>query len=297
MKSGIVSLIGQPNVGKSTLLNGFVGHKVSIVSSKPQTTRRRVLGVAQTEDYQIAFVDTPGLHEPHNRLGRAMVEQARTALADIDAILVVADVSRKPDEFEKHIAKMVSDSVAATGAKVVLALNKMDLLKPEFVVSNVDLFTSLYKTNQYMLVQANQQRNLDKLFEMILEVLPEGEAMFPDDEYTDQTTRFMVSELIREQVLLRTREEVPHATAVMIESWNEREDGLVEIAATIVVEKPGQRAILIGKGGAAIKAIGQESRKHIEALLEAHVFVDLSVKVREDWRQSARMLRELEYSE
>jgi GTP-binding protein Era len=296
LKAGFVSLIGQPNVGKSTLLNALVGQKVSIVSSKPQTTRKRVLGIAQTDRYQIAFVDTPGIHEPHNRLGRAMVEQARTALADIDAILIVADVSRRPDDMEKHIAELVRP-VGESGIPLVLCLNKMDLLKPEFVVDNVEAFCSLYGTERYMLTTADKGQNLEQLIELLLSVLPEGDEIFPDDEFTDQSTRFMVSELIREKVLLKTRQEVPHATAVSIDSWEEQEDGPLEIGATIYVEKASQRAIVIGKGGQFIKQIGTEARAEIEALLNAHVFLELHVKVSENWRQSPRALRELEYTE
>lgn len=296
MKAGIVSLIGQPNVGKSTLVNALVGHKVSIVSSKPQTTRRRVLGIAQTKDYQIAFVDTPGIHEPHTKLGRAMVEQARTALADIDAILVVADVARPPDELEKSIASLVTQSAASLKIPVLLALNKMDLLKPEFVTENVEAFCELYQTDKFMMTMASKGQNLDKLVEMILGVLPDEEnALFPDDEYTDQSTRFIVAELIREKVLLKTRQEVPHATAVQIEGWEDREDGITEIFATIIVEKASQRGILIGKQGGFIKEMGIEARKEIEELLGKRVHLDLTVKVRGEWRMNPRMLRELEY--
>lgn len=284
-------------MGKSTLLNALVGHKVSIVSSKPQTTRRRVLGIAQSDDYQIAFVDTPGIHEPHTRLGRAMVEQARTALSDVDAFLVVVDVSRPPSEFEKHIASLVNDASGVHGVPIILCLNKMDLLKPEFVSENVEKFEKLYKTERSMLTTATAHLNLGKLLELVLEVLPEGPAMFPDDEFTDQSTRFMVAELIREKVLLKTRQEVPHATAVAIESWTDRPDGITEISATVIVEKTGQRAILLGKRGATIKAIGTEARLEAEQLLDRRVFLDLNVKVRDDWRMSPRMLRELEYTE
>lgn len=295
-KSGLVALIGQPNVGKSTLLNALVGQKVSIVSSKPQTTRRRALGFCQSEKYQIVFVDTPGIHEPHTRLGRAMVEQARGAMADVDAMLVVVDGARKPDDMERQIAELVRP-LAQKGIPVILCMNKMDILKAEFVIENVELFTALYGTERYMLTSASKGQNLDKLVELILEVLPEGEAMFPDDEYTDQTTRFMVSELIREKVLLKTRQEVPHATAVHIEGWEEEEDGILTIEAQIVVEKASQRSILIGKGGQFIKQVGIESRAEIEELLDRRVRLELFVKVREGWRQNMRILRELEYTE
>ena len=254
-KSGLVSLVGKPNVGKSTLLNALVGQKVSIVSNKPQTTRRRVLGIAQTDDYQIAFVDTPGIHEPHTRLGRAMVEQARTALADIDLVLYVADVSKRPDDIDRQIAELVRDAKAP----VLLALNKMDLLKAEFVVEHVEAYQTLFGTENSMLTTATREQNLGKLREMILAALPEGEA-----------------------------------TAVHVESWEEDEDGTLHIGAEVAVEKAGQRAILIGKGGQFIKDVGTKARAEIEALLDRHVFLELHVKVREGWRQNPRMLKDLE---
>lgn len=290
MKAGLVSVVGKPNVGKSTLLNAFVGHKVSIVSNKPQTTRKRVLGIAQDEGYQIAFIDTPGIHEPHTKLGRAMVEQARTALVDIDLILYVADVSKRPDDIDKQIAELAKDAKAP----VILALNKMDKLKAEFVNEHVDAYCNLFVGAKWMLTTATRELNLEKLRDMILEALPEGEPLYPDDEYTDQSTRYLVSELIREKVLIKSRQEVPHATAVQVENWEEREDGTLEISALIVVEKDSQRAILIGKKGQFVKEIGIQARAEIEALLNRHIYLDLHVRVKEDWRQSPRLLRELD---
>ncbi len=311
-KSGLVAIVGQPNVGKSTLINAFVGQKVSIVSPKPQTTRRRVIGVAQTDAYQIAFVDTPGIHEPHTRLGRGMVEQARGSLADLDAILVVVDVSRLPNEIDKQIAKLVRSAAGlpdfrptiaeeaeppAPKIPIVLCLNKMDMLKPEFVIENSEAFAKLFGTQKWMLTSAHTKRNLDKLIELIVADLPEGEGLFPDDEFTDQSTRFIVAELIREKVLLASRQEIPHSTAVQVESWEEDENGKLQIGVAVIVEKASQRAIVIGKGGQFIKKIGTEARAEIEALLERQIYLDLHVIVREDWRQNPKMLRELEYTE
>lgn len=321
-KSGLVTLVGKPNVGKSTLLNAIVGHKVSIVSSRPQTTRRRVIGIAQGENYQIGFIDTPGLHEPHNRLQRAMVEQSRGSLADVDLVVVVVDVSKKPDDIEIALAKLLGDP--AKGPARLLCLNKMDLLPAELVVERVEGYCKLFGVEEYMFTDAARQRNLDKLVEMVLAYLPEGEPIFPEDEFTDQSTRFLVSEIIREKVLAATRQEVPHATAVRIDSWEEPEQrdagtkrqgdsstsplggevgersepsegGTLRIAATILVERPGQRAILLGKQGSMIKKLGSEARKEIEELLERHVFLALHVSVKEDWRSSLSMLKDLEY--
>ncbi|MBS1717944.1 MAG: GTPase Era [Armatimonadetes bacterium] len=291
-KFGTVALIGKPNVGKSTLLNSMVGEKVSIVSNKPQTTRRRVLGILNREDCQIAFVDTPGIHTPHTKLSQSMLGQARAALDNPDLILVVVDGSKHPGEADKDIAKMVKESRGSH--PVLVAMNKMDLLKAENVNDFVELYTELYQADDYMLTTAIRGVNTDKLLNMILDRLPEGEKMLPEDEFTDQSTRFMSAELVREKILIATREEIPHATAVMIDDWTEEED-LVRIHATIFVEKASQRGILLGKGGAFIKKIGTEARKEIEALLGAHIFLELHVKVQEGWRMNPRILHELEY--
>ena len=291
-KSGYVALIGKPNVGKSTLLNRFVGQKVSIVSNKPQTTRRRVLGIASTSTYQIAFIDTPGIHEPHSRLGKSMVDQARGALGDVDLILFVADISKMPNEEDKEIAKLLK----AASIPILLCLNKMDLLRADQVMDHVNAYTNLVGTEDYMLTSAAKDQNLDKVLEMILGRLQEGEAMFGEDEFTDQSSRFLSAEIVREKILLATRQEIPHATAVLVENWEEDGD-LVRISATIYVEKTSQRAILIGKHGEFLKRIGTQARLEIEQLLDKRVYLELYVKVRQDWRMDPRVLRELEYSE
>ncbi len=313
VRTGFVALIGKPNVGKSTLLNALVGQKVSIVSSKPQTTRRKVIGFAQDEGYQVAFVDTPGVHEPHDRLGRAMVQQARGALADVDVAVAVVDVSRKPDAADEALARLVIGATERRGHRVV-CLNKMDLLPPEHVAARVEAFTKLFQTEDYMFTDAAKRRNLDKLLDMILQKLPVGEPIAPEDEFTDQSARFLVAELIREKAILLTRQEVPHSTAVRVDLWEDQltdspahalgdlpahrlKDRPLHIAATILVERQGQRAILVGKRGEMIKRIGTEARADIEGLLGRHVFLELHVSVREGWRTSADMLRDLEYVE
>lgn len=295
-KTGAVSLIGKPNVGKSTLLNRMVGQKVSIVSNKPQTTRRRIVGIAQGEDYQVAFIDTPGIHEPHTRLGRAMVESARSSLRDIDLIVFVADGSGRPGDLDKRIA----DLIAPKGKPILpilICLNKMDLLKADQVTANVEAYTKLLGTEEYMLTTATAGHNVDKLLSMIVEKLPEGEPLYPEDEYTDQSVRFMASEIIREKILRETRQEVPHSTAVHVDSWEEEPGGRVVISATIYVEKASQRGILIGKQGQFLKKIGSEARKEIEELIGASVHLELFVKVSEDWRMNMRALQELEYTD
>lgn len=293
-RSGYVVLLGKPNVGKSTLVNALVGHKVSIVSNKPQTTRRRVMGIAQGADYQIAFVDTPGIHEPHTRLGRALVDQARAAMSDMDLILFVADGSKSPDDLDKSIAKLIS-SMGNRRPPVLVCLNKMDKMSPDQVVPNVEAYCKLVNTEAYMLTTATRGDNLLKLQAMILEQLPEGEAIFPEDEFTDQSSRFLAAELIREHVLTHTRQEVPHATAVRVDDWVEEDDGVLHISATVLVEKQGQKAILIGKQGQFIKELGTQARLAIQEMLERPVFLELHVSVRENWRMDMAMIQELEY--
>ena len=289
---GLVALIGKPNVGKSTLVNALVGQKVSIVSAKPQTTRRRVLGIVQGEDFQVGLVDTPGIHEPHTRLAKAMVDSARQSLGDVDLVLAVCDASHKPDDLDKQIAGLLEKAVADVPR--VLCLNKMDRLKPEFVVDHVEAYTKLFGTQDYMFTIATSGENLQKLLDIVVSKLSEGDARFGKDEFTDQSARFLAAELIRERVLLQTREEVPHATAVRIENWDDDEE-LVRIGASIIVEKPGQRAILIGKGGQFLKKIGTEARQEIEEFLGKKVFLDLHVIARENWRMNPRVLQEMEY--
>ncbi len=290
-KFGHVAVIGKPNAGKSTLINLITGHKVSIVSSKPQTTRRRVMGIVTKPDYQIAFIDTPGIHEPHNRLQRSMVEQARGALDGIDVILVVVDSASRPDEIEQSIAKLVRTN---KDVPVVLCLNKMDHLKAEHVVRNVEDYCALFGTEEYMLTIATRGENVEKLLDILLSHLPERAPFYPEDEFTDQSARFLAAEYVREKILLKTRQEIPHATAVVVDTWDE-EPGLTRIAATIIVDKTSQRPIMLGKQGAFIKQIGTESRIDLEEMLGQKVFLELHVKVQEGWRQNPRILHELEY--
>lgn len=293
-RSGVVSLIGKPNVGKSTLLNAMVGQKVSIVSDKPQTTRRRALGIAQGEDYQIAFIDTPGFHDPHTRLGKSMVDQAKSALSDIDLIVYVADASSPPGDGDRSIAKLLEPAFGKI--PILLCLNKMDRLKPEYVQHYVDLYSDLIHPFDYMMTTATKGLNVEKLLSMIAEKLPEQEALYDAEEFTDQSSRFIAAELVREKILHATRQEVPYATAVSITAWQNDAEA-TRIEAEIYVERSSQRAILIGKGGAFLKKIGTAARLEIEELLESRVFLQLHVKVVEDWRMNPRVLKELEYSD
>lgn len=300
-RCGTVALIGKPNVGKSTLVNLLVGQKVSIVSDKRQTTRNRVLGIATSDDYQIVLMDTPGIHHPHTRLGKTMNDAAKSTIAEVDLIVFVAEANRPPQKEDQEIAALLKSSWKFPLQKdhpgfngVILCLNKMDLLKAEHVVENVEAYCGLLGTEQYMLTCLTKGQNVDKLTEMILRYLPEGEPLFPADEFTDQPLRRLAAELVREKALAKTRQEIPHAIATLVDVWEDEPDTeLTRIVMSIVVEKDGQKAILIGKGGQMLKQIGAEARAEIEALLERRVYLQLIVKVREEWRQNPRMLHEL----
>ncbi len=297
---GMVALVGKPNVGKSTLLNHMVGQKVAITSNKKQTTRRRLLGIVTRPEFQVAFVDTPGIHEPHTRLGKAMVESARGSLADLDLVVYVVNASQKPDEDERRIARTIRESgYGGSSGKLILCMNKMDLLKAEFVVQHVEAYRDLLGVGDedYMLTTATKGDNVEKLLSMLVARLPEGPPAWDEDALTDQSSRFMAAEFVREKVMQRTKQEVPYATGVLVDDWIEEPGGRVKINATIVVERVGQRAILIGKKGAMLKTIGTEARLDIERLLERPVYLELFVKVREDWRQNPTALREMEYME
>lgn len=299
-KCGAIAVIGKPNVGKSTLVNLLVGHKVSIVSNKRQTTRSRVMGILSEPEYQMILVDTPGIHEPVTQLGKQMNSAARAALDEVDLVLFVADVHKRPQKEDIEIAKIVRQSFRFPLAEehpgksgIVLCLNKMDMLKAEFVKENVEAYCELLGTEDYMLTCLTKRQNVDRLLELLVGYLPEGEARFPEDEFTTQPMRFLAGELIREKALRLTKEEVPHAIATHVELWDD-EPQKTRITASIVVEKQGQKAIMIGKGGQMLKTIGTEARKEIEEIIGRPVYLELIVKVREGWRQNPRMLHDLE---
>ena len=296
-KAGYVALIGKPNVGKSTLLNRIVGQKVSIVSNKPQTTRKRVMGISTTNEYQIAFIDTPGIHDAHTRLGKTMVDQARGALDSIALAIYVADGAHHPGEMDRQIASMIKSVRGDTPFPLMLCMNKMDLLKAEDVQRNLDAYLEMLGLagDEYMMTTATDGTNVDLLVSKIVESLPERSPLYDEDEYTDQSSRFMAGEFVREKILKATRQEIPHSTAVIVEGWEES-DKLVNISATIYVEKASQRGIIIGKQGQFLKQIGIDSRADIEQLIGKKVFLELHVKVSEDWRMNPRILQELDYS-
>lgn len=320
-KCGAVAVLGKPNVGKSTLTNLLVGQKISIVSDKKQTTRKQIRGIVTTDEYQIVLIDTPGLHEPHTTLQKVMNEDAQASLADVDLVLVVVDAHQKPDKEDEALASLLkkawkypwaeedaeahrlklSPSDPSEEAKavrpfngVLLCLNKMDLLKAEDVVDRVEDYCKLFGTDAYMLTCLTKRQNYEKLLALITDHLQEGEALFPEDMVTDSPMRFMAAELIREKALALTRQEVPHSIGCVVDHWEET-NGKTTIIASLICEKDGQKAILIGKKGAMAKEIGTLARAEIEDLLEAQVFLELHVKVRPEWRQNPRMLHELDY--
>lgn len=290
-RSGFVAVIGQPNVGKSTLVNTLVGHKVSIISPKPQTTRSRVMGILTSEEFQIIFVDTPGLHRPRHPLGKAMVAAARAAIPDADVILFVVDSSKPPNDEDHFIAQLLRSDARAP---VILVLNKMDRLIPDRVEEHTKAYWALIpEHHDWMMTIATEGVNLDKLMESVTELLPTGPRYYPGDQVTDQTEREIAAELIREQVLRLTHAEVPHAAAVTVDEYIERPSGATYISARILVEKDSQKGIVIGKKGTMLRRIGEAARRQIERMTGGQVYIELLVKTRRDWRRDEHELRKL----
>ncbi len=290
-KSGFVAVIGRPNVGKSTLMNRFVGEKVAIVSSKPQTTRSRILGILTREAFQIIFVDTPGIHRPFHALGEIMVNTATSVIPDADVVLFMVDIAVMPTEEDRVIADVLEKRA---NAPIILVLNKMDLLPPEKVEAHTEAYWDLAPFHdEWMMTTATEGANLGALLERIVAALPEGPRYYPREYITDQTEREIVAELIREQVLRHTYHEVPHSVAVVIEEFAERDKGVTYIAANVFVERESQKGIIIGRGGGMIRRIGSDAREAVERLVGGKVYLDLWVKVREGWREDGRELRRL----
>ncbi|MCL5024662.1 MAG: GTPase Era [Nitrospirae bacterium] len=289
-RSGYVAIIGRPNVGKSTLLNTVLGEKVSIVTPRPQTTRKRITGIRTTATSQIVFIDTPGIHAPHHTLGEFMVKEAKEALKDVDLVLLMVE-PRKPGSEEKRIINLLKGE--GKGAPVLLLINKIDLVKKAELLPLMDTYQRLYPFEAILPLSAPNADDAGLLLSEVEKRLPFGPKYYPDETLTDQYERFLVSEMIREKVMIATEEEVPHSVAVEIVRWHEREDGMLLLDVNIYVEREGQKGIIIGKGGGRLKEIGSAARSDIEAFLERKVFLKLWVKVREGWRSDARILREL----
>jgi len=293
-RSGFVAVIGRPNVGKSTLINRWLGQKIAIVSPKPQTTRNRLRGILTRPDAQIIFVDTPGIHEPKHKLGEFMVETAVRTIPDADVILWMVDVSVKPTAEDQQIAELLAEK--ATGLPVIVALNKMDLLRPQDVVSHTEAYLALVEETDWVMISATRGDNCDELLQKVIVRLPLGPRLYPADQITDQQERFIAAELVREQVLRYTHQEVPHAVAVVVQEFKRRSEDMTYISAYIYVERESQKKILLGAGGRLIKRIGMAARQEIERLVGTRVYLDLWVKVRPKWRKKEKELRRLGYA-
>ena len=290
-RSGYVSLIGKPNVGKSTLLNLFLGQKISIVTEKPQTTRNRILGIKTLEDAQIIFIDTPGIHRPKHMLGQTMVKTATNTLNEIDLIVFVteAQLPAKPD-------RDIIDLLRDVNKPVILAINKIDKAKKSELLTVIDEYGKLFSFKEIVPISALKQDGTDELLESIMKYLAEGPKFYPDEQITDQIERFMAAEIIREKIMQKTSEEIPHSVAVEIVDWKKRKDGLVSVSANIFVEREGQKGIIIGNKGNMLKLIGSLSRVDIERLLGTKVFLQIWVKVKKGWRDDKKALNEMGYS-
>jgi GTP-binding protein Era len=290
-RSGFVAVVGRPNVGKSTLVNAYVGQKVAIVSKKPQTTRNRIRGILTRPDVQIVFVDTPGIHQPLHKLGEYMVKTAQHAVPDADVVLFIVDVSVPPTEEDRIVAGFL----AKCPSPVLLVLNKMDRLPAGKVEPHTEQYLALGPFDEWMMTCATRGDNLDKLLNMVIARLPLGPRYYPEGQVTDLTERFIAAELVREQVLRLLHQEVPHAVAVVVEEFKERRPGLTYIAATVYVEKESQKGIVIGAKGTMLKQIGKAAREEIERMLDTKVFLELWVKVRRKWRRDDTALRHVGY--
>jgi len=287
--SGFVTIIGRPNVGKSSLMNRMIGEKIAIVSSRPQTTRSRIMGVLSQEDYQIVFLDTPGIHDPRTRLGEYMMHSVRDAMDGMDAVLVIFDVTHLTDNDLSIASDMKGKKVP-----VILALNKIDLASPEEILAATAKAADA-GFDEIIPVSAKTGSGVDELIQCIRKQLPEGPRYFPDDMITDQPERILCAEIIREKALRHLRDEVPHGIGVEIMKIEQLSDRLTEINATVYCERSAHKGIIIGKNGAMLQTIGTEARGDIEKLLDTHVNLKLWVKVRPDWRNNVSDLKNLGY--
>jgi GTP-binding protein Era len=291
-KSGFIALIGRPNVGKSTLLNALVGEKVAIVSAKPQTTRSRITGIKTIDAAQLIFVDTPGLARPRSVLNRHMMQAVREAYQHVDLILLVTDAAAPEqianDEFILQQLKEVKTSI-------FVVINKIDLIDHRHILPVIEAYEQRFPFVEYVPISALKGVNLDELTQAVVKYLPEGPRYFPTDQITDQAEKFLIAELIREQIFAQTEQEVPYQTAVLVEQLEDTESGMLRVEATIFVERDSQKGIIIGKQGNRLKQIGQAARREIEHRLNAHVYLALWVKVRKDWSENEQLIRDMGY--
>lgn len=295
-KTGYVAILGLPNSGKSTLLNALLGQKLSIITSKPQTTRKRILGILSEENYQIIFLDTPGIFSPSYLLQEKMMEDVKASLDDADVIILITDVKEDPLAENLFAQEFVKENILKVREPKLLVLNKVDLIKQDKVNDLIRHFETQKLFEEIIPISAMLNFNIQRVKEEIIRFLPEGPKLFPDDQITDANERFFVSEIIREKIFELYRDEVPYSCEVLIAEFKEREKGKNFISAEIVVEKDSQKAIIIGKGGTAIKKLGQVARKSVEEFLQREVFFELRVKVRKKWRSDENLLKSFGYS-
>ncbi len=289
-KSGFVAVVGRPNAGKSTLVNSLVGQKVAIVTSRPQTTRNRIRGIVNRPNAQVVLIDTPGLHRPDSALGRQMMGEVNAALDAVDVLALILDVSEDVGKGDRHAIERAS---RFEGTRILL-LNKVDRIPKDTLLPIIESVGKLADFVEIIPISALTGDGVDRVLEKFIEYLPAGEPHFPPDQYTDQPERFLAAELIREKAMAGTFHEVPHAVAVLVDSFEET-DRLIRIRATIYVEREGQKGILIGRAGASLKKIGTAARKELEEILGTKIFLELFVKVLRDWRDNPQLVRQLDW--
>jgi len=294
MKSGFVTIIGRPNVGKSTLLNQVLGQKIVITTDKAQTTRKRIKGIYTTQEGQIVFIDTPGVHKPLNKLGEFLLDEAKISVPDADLIIFLVDGSEPAGKGDRWIA----ENILKTNIPILIVMNKVDKVKkPEKIESNLLTYKTLFEKNLPIIkISAKTGRNSDTLLKNVFKMLPEGELLYPEDVVTEESMRDVTEEIIREKILLNTSDEIPHSVAVKVEKYSE-EENIDKIYATIFCEHKSQKGILIGKGGSLLKKIGTEARLDLEKITEKKVFLALEVKVEKDWRKKEKSLKNFGYEQ
>lgn len=291
--SGFIALVGRPNVGKSTLLNTVLGEKISIVSAHAQTTRNKITGVWNGENSQIVFLDTPGMHKPKSKLGEVIRQSTVDAIGEVDIVVMICACDNPPGAGDRYLLSLLENKKTP----VVLVLNKIDLVSEVAILKKIKQYSQMYNFKEIIPVSAQTGRNMDELMQVLEKMLPEGPKYFPDDMITDQPERIIVQEIVREKILLRTHEEIPHAIGVFTEEFKVRENGKVYIRCTIYVERESQKRIVIGSKGSLLKDAGKEAREEIQKVVGSPVFLDLWVKVNRDWKNKDYMLRELGYKE
>ncbi|MDC6326803.1 GTPase Era [Staphylococcus auricularis] len=292
-KSGFVSIIGRPNVGKSTFVNRVIGHKIAIMSDKAQTTRNKIQGVMTQDDAQIIFLDTPGIHKPKHKLGDYMMRVAKNTLSEIDAIMFMVNVNEEIGRGDEYIMDMLKD----VKTPVFLVLNKIDLVHPDELMPRIEQYQSYMSFTEMVPMSALEGHNVDHFIEVLKSFLPEGPQYYPEDQVSDHPEQFVVSELIREKILHLTSEEIPHAIGVNVDRMIKKDEDHVRIEATIYVERDSQKGIVIGKGGKKLKEVGKRARHDIENLLGSKVYLELWVKVQKDWRNKVNFIRQMGYIE